>query len=218
MTAWNVDITLEWYTQSGGSVVGSLFYKDVKDFIIDDLILGTTVPGQPEDQLFNVTRPMNFSDGDVKGFEIGFYQPLDELVQALTGITLLANYTYVDSSFDEDVGSAGFGFPGTSKNNYNLAAIYENKWLSTRLSYVYRDEYFRELAGQGSQNTDARFTGGLETLDLNITVRPWGTLSFAFSALNMTNDKRRDHLGNEDHFLAYWDPGRFYSLTGSYRF
>jgi TonB-dependent receptor len=190
----------------------------VKDFIIDDLILETTVPGQDPDQLFNVTRPVNFSDGQVKGFEIGVFQPFDELAQALTGFTVSANYTYVDSSFDEDVGSAGFGFPGTSKNNFNLALIYENTWLSTRLSYVYRDEYFRELAGQGSQSTDARFTGGNETLDLNITVRPWRTLSFAFSAINMTNDKRRDHLGSEDHFLAYYDPGRFYSLTASYRF
>ncbi len=218
MTAWNLDLTLEWYNESGGSVVASVFFKDVSDFIINDLQLAQTVPGQPDDVLFDVTQPVNFSDGDVKGYELGFYQPFDELLPALTGFGLLANYTYVDSSFDEDVGNAGFGFPGTSENNYNVTVFYENTWLTTRLAYVYRDEFFRSLAGQGSQSTDARFTGEIETLDLNVTVRPIKGLSIAFNALNLTNDSRRDHLGREDHWVAYFDHGRTYALTATYRF
>ncbi len=218
MTAWNVDLTLEWYNESGGSVVASVFLKDVSDFIIDDLQLAQTVPGQPDDQLFDVTQPVNFSDGKVKGYELGFYQPFDDLLPALTGFGLLANYTYVDSSFKEDVGNAGFGFPGTSENNYNVTVFYENQWLTTRLAYVYRDEFFRSLAGQGSQSTDARFTGEFETLDLNISVRPIGGLTVSLNALNLTDDVRRDHLGREDHWLAYFDHGRTYSVMASYRF
>jgi TonB-dependent receptor len=218
MTAWNVDLTLEWYNESGGSVVGSVFFKDVSDFIINDLQLGQNVPGQASSQIFNVTQPVNFSDGDVKGYELGFYQPFDDILPALTGFGVLANYTYVDSSFDKDVGNSGFGFPGTSENNYNFTVFYENDWISTRLAYVFRDEFFRSLAGQGSQSTDARFTGDTETLDLNVTVRPIDGLSIGLNALNLTDDKRRDHLGREDHWVAYFDHGRTYSLMATYRF
>lgn len=218
MTAWNVDLTLEWYNESGGSVVASVFFKDVSDFIINDIQFAQTVPGQPDSQLFDVTKPVNFSDGDVKGYELGFYQPFDELLPALTGFGLLANYTYVDSSFDKDVGNSGFGFPGTSENNYNLTVFYENKWVTTRLAYTFRDEFFRSLAGQGSQSTDARFTGDTETLDFNVTVRPIQGLSVSLNALNLTNDKRRDHLGRDDHWVAYFDHGRTYAVTAAYRF
>jgi TonB-dependent receptor len=199
-------------------VVGSVFFKDVSDFIINDLQLGQNVPGQASSQIFNVTQPVNFSDGDVKGYELGFYQPFDDILPALTGFGVLANYTYVDSSFDKDVGNSGFGFPGTSENNYNFTVFYENDWISTRLAYVFRDEFFRSLAGQGSQSTDARFTGDTETLDLNVTVRPIDGLSIGLNALNLTDDKRRDHLGREDHWVAYFDHGRTYSLMATYRF
>jgi iron complex outermembrane recepter protein len=218
ITAWNVDLTLEWYNELGGSVVASVFFKAVSDFIIPDLQLAQTVPGQPDSQLFDVTQPVNFSDGDVKGFELGFYQPFEELLPALAGFGLLANYTYVDSSFDEDVGNSGFGFPGTSESNYNVTMFYENDWLTTRLSYVFRDEFFRSLAGQGSQSTDARFTGDNKTLDLNVTVRLIEGLSVSLNALNLTDDKRRDHLGREDHWVAYFDHGRTYAMTATYKF
>ena len=217
ITAWNVDLTLEWYNQSGGSVTGSIFYKDVSGFIIDSLTLSTTVPGQDPNLSFDVRQPVNFSDGEVKGYEIAVYQPIDELIPALAGFGISANYTYVDSSFDKDVGNSGFGFPGASEDNYNVTAYYENRWVSARLAYVTRGEFFRELASQGTQSLDARFTGKTETLDLNVAFRGIPNTVVSFNARNLTDDARRDHLGRDDHFLAYYDVGRSYALTLIYR-
>ena len=51
-----------------------------------------------------------------------------------------------------------------------------------------------------------------------MTVRPIDGLSIGLNALNLTDDKRRDHLGREDHWVAYFDHGRTYSLMATYRF
>ncbi|MBU2877904.1 TonB-dependent receptor [Aliiglaciecola lipolytica] len=217
MTAWNYDITLEKYTGKKGAFIASIFYKDVRDFIIDQVVLGQTIPGQG-DALFNSTIPINFSDGEVKGLELGFYLPLEELLPELEGFGVSANYTYVDSSFDKDVGDAGFGFPGSSKNNYNFMAFYETSLFTARLSYVTRSEFFRTLAGAGSQTATARFTGTTEDLSFNFNVRPTANLSFAFNASNLTDDVRRDYVGAESTFLSVYAAGRSYSLTATYKF
>lgn len=218
MTSLNYDLTLEWYNNYDGSAVVSVFYKDVSDFIINDIAFSKTLPGQPADVLFDVTQPINFSDGEAKGYEIGFYQPFDKMLPALTGFGVSTNYTHVKSSFDEDVGDSGFGFPGSSENNYNFVGFYENELFSVRLAYVFRDDFFRSLAGQGSQTSDARFTGDSEKLDLNIKVRPMKGLTLAFNARNLLGDNRRDHIGDEAKFLDFFETGKSYSLTASYSF
>ena len=218
MTSLNFDVTLEWYRDNGGSAVVSLFHKEVSDFIITNLAFDQTVPGQSTDLLFDTNQPVNFSDGEAKGFEVGFDQPFDEVIPALKGFGLSANYTYVDSSFDEDVGDSGFGFPGSSENNYNIIGYYENEKISARIAYVFRDEFFRSLAGQGSQTSDARFTSEFETLDFNLTVRPLRGLSVALNASNLTDERRRDHIGDDAKFLDYFAIGRTFALTATYRF
>jgi len=218
MTSLNYDLTYEYYNDYDGAAIVSLFYKDVNDFIINDLTFNQTVVGQPEDVLFDVTQPVNFSDGEAKGFEIGFYQPLDKLIPMLKGFGLTANYTKVESSFDEDVGDSGFGFPGSSENNYNFVGFYENKDFSVRIAYVYRDDFFRSLAGQGSQTSDARFTNYSRNLSMNVRYNVTPDLSLVLNGDNLLDDTRRDHIGEESKFLDYFHMGRSYSLTARYSF
>jgi TonB-dependent receptor len=218
MTSLNYDLTLEYYNQYNGAAVVSVFYKDVNDFIINDLSYNQTIVGQPEDLLFDLTHPINFSDGEAKGYEIGFYQPFDKLSPMLTGFGVTANYTKVKSSFDEDVGDSGFGFPGSSENNYNFVGFYENEAFTARVAYVFRDDFFRSLAGQGSQTTDARFTSSSKSLSLNLRYRFSNGLSMSFNGNNLLDDDRRDYIGNKDKFLDYFSSGRNYSITTTYRF
>ncbi len=219
MTSLNYDVTFEYYNETDGAAVVSLFYKDVSDFIIETSVGSQTLVGQPEDVLFDINTPVNFSDGEAKGYEIGFYQPFDKLVPALAGFGVSANYTRVESEFDEVMdGSVGFGFPGASENNFNFVGFYENDLFSVRLAYLYRDDFFRSLAGTGSQTDDPRFTGESEKLDLNVKVRPMKGLTIAFNAQNLLDDNRRDNSGSEGKFLAFYETGRTYSVTASYRF
>jgi TonB-dependent receptor len=217
MMALNYDLTLEKYMENEGSAVLSIFYKDVSDFILDQLTLGVTVPGQG-DAIFNTTKPVNFSDGEVKGLEVSLYQPFDMLFPSLHGFGMSANYTYVDSSFDKDVGDSGLGFPGSSKDNINLMAFYENEIITVRMSYIWRSKFFSQLSAAGSETTQARFTGETENLSLNVNYRPVESISVAFNASNLTNDARQTYIGSETTFLSAFSVGRTYNLTATYKY
>ena len=210
ITSTNVDLTLEYYTEQGGSVIFSLFHKDVSDFIISQQVDDTTIPGVAG--TFNTTQPVNYSDGTISGAEIGFYMPFDN------GFGLQANYTYVDSKFDKDVGDAGFGFPGASQDNYNVIGFWENDRFSARAAYVYRGDFFRSLAGAGAQTPDAIFTEGQGRVDLNLRVRVLENLTLAFNGTNLTNELSRDFIGNKSTFLNLFERGRTYSLAATYEF
>ncbi|MEP4889951.1 MAG: TonB-dependent receptor [Aliiglaciecola sp.] len=216
MTAYNYDITLEHYNEYDGAAVLSFFYKDVSNFIIDDTLNEVSIDGF--DGFFNLTTPVNFSDGEASGVEVGIYQPFDKLIPALEGFGVSANYTYVDSSFDVDVGDSGFGFPGSSQDNFNFIGFYETELYTIRLAYTYRGDFFRSLAGTGAQTDTARFTTASESLDMNISYRPTKTFMLQFNASNLTKDNRRDFVGYEENFLDYFERGRQYALTATYKF
>jgi TonB-dependent receptor len=221
MTAYNYDMTLEWYNDYEGSLIGSVFYKDVSDFILQDLLIDQTIAGQPSDVLFNSSTPVNFSDGEAKGYEIAFYQPLGSLHESLKGFGVQLNYTRVETKFDEDVGDSGYGFPGSSKNNYNAVMFYETRSFGARMAYTYRDDFFRTLADQGSQTSDARFTEDSKNLNFNIRFNPYPkdkNLLVVLNANNLLDDDRRDFIGDKANFLSYFRVGRTYSLTTTYTF
>ena len=216
MTSENLDITFEWYTEYDGAFILSAFYKDVSDFIIQNTEVG--VPYEDYEGLFDVKTYRNISKGTAQGYEIGLYQPLGKVFPILDGFGFQANYTYVDSEFETDVGDAGFGFPGSSKDNVNFIGFYEAVSYSIRLAYQYRGEYFRSLDGQGSQASGARFTGETESLNLSVRIRPpVDGLSIQLAANNLTDDTRRDFYG-DGTFFDYFDRGRSYSATLTYQF
>ncbi|OUS72888.1 hypothetical protein B5G52_06810 [Pseudoalteromonas sp. A601] len=216
MSSQNLDVTFEWYSQYDGAFVLSGFYKEIDDFIIRDRIPDQPLPGY--EGLWELTTNVNFSDGTAEGVEIGLLQPLEKLVPALAGFGFSVNYTYVDSEFDEDVGDAGFGFPGSSKDNFNFIGFYEADWYSIRMAYTYRSSFFRSLGGTGSQSSTSRFSGEQEKLNLNLSLKPMKNVSVRLSANNITGEKRRDFYGDESTFLDYFDRGRTYSVSVNYRF
>ena len=216
MTSINVDLTLQMYTEQDSAFVFSLFRKYVSDYVHRQTLFESELSGH--DGLFDITTYSNFSDGTAQGYEISWYQPFDKILPVLEGFGISTNYTYVDSEFDKDVGDAGFGFPGPSKDNVNFTAFYDQPFYSIRLAYVYRSEFFRQLAGSGAQTDSAIFTQAQGKLDLSIIIRPIPDLSFRISASNITDESRRDFVGIETTFLEYYERGKSYSLTASYSF
>lgn len=216
MTSINTDLTLEWYTEDDGAFIFSAFHKDVNDFIL--INTQEEVPHAGYDGLYNVTTYVNYSDGTAQGLELGIFQPMDKIIPELAGFGFSANYTYVDSEFDKDTGDAGFGFPGSSKDNFNFIAFYDQDAYSVRLAYVYRSSFFRQLAGTGAQTDSAIFTEAQGKVDLSAVVRPAKNLSLRFNASNLTGENRRDFVGVETTFLDYYDRGRTYSVTATYNF
>jgi TonB-dependent receptor len=210
-SSWSYDATLEYYTENGGALYASYFYKDVSDYILRQENEDIRLPGH-DDILWDVNRVVNFSDGTVKGFELGLNQPLSFLLVEGFGVT--ANFTSVDSSFDKFVGDGDFGFPGASGDNGNLVAYYdEGKW-NVRMAYVYRSEFLSALGRSGTDRGNiAKFTKAQRRLDLKATYRWSDNLSVTLSGTNLTGQDRENFVDSEDIFRDFVARARTVTLT-----
>ncbi|KAK0350736.1 hypothetical protein LTR94_027788, partial [Friedmanniomyces endolithicus] len=161
----NLDLSLEWYPQTGAIVALGAFYKDIDTFVqtlrrrapyntlgLPDSFLEGTGASPTED--FDISQPINTPGGELKGFEINVQLPFTDILPGFwSGFGVLANYTYVDSQIDY-VTSATPGEPminatltGLSKNAWNGTVYYENEKFSARVSVAYRDQYLTGVPG-----------------------------------------------------------------------
>jgi TonB-dependent receptor len=146
------DASLEWYFGRSNSLTLAAFYKDISNYIFAG-VAPQSYTSNGQTLTFDVTRQTNGSHGKIKGFEVGYTQFFDMLPGPLSGIGLLANFTYVDSSggkntavnvFDAtQVTNAGVELPleGLSKTSYNVELLYEKYGISARLAYNWRSHY-----------------------------------------------------------------------------
>lgn len=206
------DATLEYYNDNEGAYIASLFYKDVNDFIFP-ITTRETLPGQG-DTIYDVRTPLNYSDGTVMGVELGFNQPFIFLDGIWSGFGIQANYTYSDSEFDKNVGDNGYGFPGSSKHNFNSILYFEQGDFGVRLSYIYRDDYFRNLPGQGAQaeNTSAVFTESDQRLNINASYDINEHFSVFVDVNNITEEGRRDFFLQKETFNGSFNRERTVTL------
>ncbi len=165
--AHNFDLSFEWYFDEVGSLTVSGFYKEIDNIIVGGQgDLAFTNNGVTRSDVF-VRQPTNSDEtGKVQGFELAYQQFYDFLPAPFDGIGLQGTYTFIDSSgvqssgvsstsatpvsVDPETGApastalidlSDFPLEGLSKHNFNVAAIYENETISTRLVYNWRDEY-----------------------------------------------------------------------------
>jgi TonB-dependent receptor len=210
-TAWQYDATLEYYTENGGALYASLFYKDVTDFILAQSLENVRLDGH-DDILWDVTRKVNFSDGTVKGFEIGLNQPFN--IGSVEGFGVQTNYTYVDSEFDELVGDGGYGFPGASQDNFNLVTYYDHDRFTVRLAYVYRGEFLAALGKGGIDRANiAMYTKAQNRLDAKVDFHWTPRVVLTASGTNLTGQDRENFVDHPSIFRDFIQRGKRYTLA-----
>ncbi|WP_426030822.1 TonB-dependent receptor [Caulobacter sp. DWP3-1-3b2] len=183
------DLSAEWYFKSGALLSGAIFYKDVQNFIVNTStnqtlqikqVQGATVP-----MTFNVLQPDNGGNSKIKGFEIGYQQPLSFLPSPFDGLGVIANYTYVSADpLSATAGQAPTPLPGVSKNNYNLVAYYEKGPFGARISYNYRDKFVVDTL---SYFGDGQYTNKYDQLDFSSSYKLNDHIEFTFDVLNISN-------------------------------
>jgi len=146
--AANYDASVEYYFAPGGVLSAGLFYKDIKDFIVDQFY---TDPGTYRGISYDEALiPINGNSATVTGVEFNYQQALDFLPGLLDGTLVGFNYTYTDSQGevpDGDGGTRSIPLPASSESTYNAMIGYEKGGLELRLTAAYRDEYLDELGG-----------------------------------------------------------------------
>jgi TonB-dependent receptor len=158
-TAWQFDVSAEWYFARVGSLTFNAFYKDVNDFFYQNV---RTIPFTSN----NITRnilvrgPDNFDgNGKIKGFELAYQQTYDFLPGFLNGLGFSGNYTYIDSKglpnsfLNGGANASGSTVPPgnlpleqLSKHNVNAALFYEKGPVSIRAAYNWRSKFLLTAA------------------------------------------------------------------------
>jgi len=158
-TAWQFDLTAEWYFATVGSLTFNAFYKDVKNFFYQQVI---ALPVTNNGVTLNIPLrgPENYDGhGKIKGFEVAYQQTFDFLPSFLSGFGVNANYSYIDSSglpntflntgSPVNVSSIPAGnlpLEGLSKHNANFTLFYEKGPWSLRGAYNWRSRFLLTAA------------------------------------------------------------------------
>ena len=223
-TAWMYDTTLEFYTNNGGAFIFSAFYKDLKNYIVKAVTPDQTYPGEellgialPDGTggtddltglLFDITKPINITDGQIYGFEVGLNQHLSFLPGFAKDFGVKANYSYVESEFDGDLGEQADGFPGTAKHNANGTLYYERSGFSVRFTAAYRGDYLSNLGaiGGNTRADEPHYTEGNTTLGITVRKNLLNKkLQLSAGVSNLTGeDIRRFQGGDTRNFSAYY--------------
>ena len=229
-SAWMFDNTFELYSNNGGAVIVSVFYKRIQNYIgrqvMEDQdypgeeVLGIAAPEGQEDLLFDITKPINITDADLYGFEVGFNQHFTFLPGFANGFGLQANYTFVESSFDGAVGDATNGFPGTSPQNFNSVLYYEKYGFSIRGTVAYRGNYLSNLGGIGSTRADeAHYTEATTILGVSAKYTFFKGLTASLGVTNLTGEDTRRFVDDDTRNLtAYYNRVPVWKAGLRYRF
>lgn len=149
VTAWNYDISVEWYFDRVGSLTAAFFVKDINGLITDNSTIRTFTGDSGASAEVRIDGPTNQDSATIKGFEVGYQQTFDFLPGPLKYLGLQGTYTYVDpgdlGAPEDDVRRSAFadnlGFPGISEHTYNLTTFYEDPKLSVRFAYNWRSDF-----------------------------------------------------------------------------
>jgi TonB-dependent receptor len=138
------DASLEYYFPRGFVAVAA-YKRDITDRVV------TASANEVIDGInYSISRPRNIGSARLQGVEVSGQAFFDFLPGALSGLGLMANFTYADTEVKGSDRLVGLPLQGVSKYNYNVGLLFEKYGFSGRLVYTYRSKYY-----------DADETGGL---------------------------------------------------------
>ncbi|HTM81525.1 TonB-dependent receptor [Asticcacaulis sp.] len=149
MTADNLDLSVENYFASVGSLTFDIFYKKFYDYIQNGQY-SQDFTNNGVTRTVQVTGPINADGASIKGFEVAYQRFFDFLPAPFDGFGVQANYTHV---VDSGISSAYNGqaqasklinphaLEGLSEDAYNLVGMYEKGPWALRLAYNWRSKF-----------------------------------------------------------------------------
>jgi iron complex outermembrane receptor protein len=185
--AKNVDVALEWYFSKDGSLTGTAFQHEFKNYLRRrDAI--ETINGQN----YLVSRPYNTDTAKLYGFEAAYQQFFPQLPGWLGGLGMQLNATYMNGGMTEPDGSRNT-FPGMSKTAYNLVGLYERGPWSARVAYSWRDEFVDTYNYRGLGVN--LIVAPIKTLDASLSYKITEALVLTLDGSNLLNQAYHDYHG-----------------------
>lgn len=208
-SAWNVDLSADYYFKSIGVVSLGLFYKDIKNVNVETLgyYTGTELGIAGNEETFEVTQNMNAYDARILGVEAAYQRDFGFIAPELKCIGFYGNYTFTHSNtrnYNQRLGitdSDDVKMAGSPKHSAN-ASLYFEKWgINMRLSYNYASSFIDQM-NTGSRALD-RYYDDVNYLDINASYS-WGKkirYSIFAEANNLLNQPLRYYQGEKDRTM-----------------
>ena len=194
----NFDLMAEYYI-NGGLFSAGIFYKDIKDFIVEERLTNQTVNGTT---WAKYSRPINAGNADLLGFEVSVQQNLNFFPGFLRYFNVYLNYTYNHSNVKnfnyEGRENDKLSLPGTPENTFNAALGYDSRRFSARLSYNFASDFIDEL---GEEAFYDRYYDKVNYLDFNANVKVGKYVNIFANVNNILNQPLRYYQGSKEYTM-----------------
>ncbi|WP_298395061.1 TonB-dependent receptor [Sphingobium sp.] len=205
----NIDVALEWYFERNSAITLTAFRRKI-DGLVVPLTIREYIPNNGIEagatDYFSITRPVNASNGVLKGLELGLTYFPSYLPGPLDGLGFVGSVTVLDSkqniplsnSAGEITGQATSSFFGVSDLSYNATLAYDNGPIGARLSYIWRKEFLANNEARLFANPIGVWRNPEKSLDLQLTWNLNDRLGVTFDAVNLTKSKQQTYYKFED--------------------
>ena len=182
----NYDVSLEYYTDSGGLFGAGVFHKDIKDFFgtvariatADDLrLLGL----DPRYAGWQLNTTINSGDAKVTGFELSVTQTLTGLTSWGKYFQVFANFTKIDLDGKQDADFSGF-LPQT----INFGIKYAKRPFIVNAKWSVRGEQ-RQTPNATFGPDGYNYLASITHLDFNVDYQLRKNMSLYLNARNFFN-------------------------------
>lgn len=215
----NYDLAVEWYFDRNSALYVTGFRREVSGLVVP-LTSMETIPnngisvGTPEyTETFAITRPVNASDGVLKGVEVGLTYFPDYLPSILDGLGFQGSLTVLDSEqtipeTDQTgniVAITKTPFFNVSDLSYNATLAYDKGPFNARLSYIWRKEFLHNNEARLFANPIGVWFKPEDSLDLQLTWNVTDDIGVTFDAVNLLESKQQNYYkygsaGNSEQF------------------
>ncbi|AWB69238.1 TonB-dependent receptor (plasmid) [Saccharobesus litoralis] len=177
MTSTNFDFSVSWYESENLFIEAALFYKDIKNFIVDvsgaslriDELPITLPVGQvsefiiPENtKLKDINYTLNGDAASVFGMELSYNQFFESGFFVQSNLTLQSS----EAELDPSVRLGTIALPDQADMMANLTVGWENDDLSLRFIGNYRSEILEEIGSCGTAPANVTLSD-LHAVDVN---------------------------------------------------
>ncbi len=200
----NYDLALEWYFDRDSAITVTAFRREI-DGLVVSLPVMTYIPNNGivagATDYFVVTKPVNASDGVLKGVEVGLTYFPHYLPSVLDGLGFQGSLTVLDSSQTIPVSDSSGTITGytksaffdVSKLSYNATLAYDRGPFNARLSYVWRKGFLHNNEASLFANPIGIWYKSEDSLDFQLTWNVTKDIGVTFDATNLTKSKQQSY-------------------------
>jgi len=192
----NFDLSLEYYLDNGGIISAAGFYKEIDQFIFDEIVTqnDVTFEGQFYDTLV-ITTPLNAEKGKIKGVELNYQQQWSFLPGALSGLGGGASVTFVNSSIRARGRDDKIPFIGQADMVYTATLFYQYGPFEAVASMDWADDI---LVALGDDAANDFYDKSYGRLDVRTAYRITEHVSLFLDLLNLNDAALGEFQGTKD--------------------